>query len=1074
MTFEAKQEKASKDGFARQLWSDQFGCAYRDEGFIIHGSIWFGGIGSKSRMQQRANIEGHLVQVSVQEPTNGLRGFMSYPDWSTAMTCIQNIPQDRRHVAEIIQVDKICKPYLDFDSENPPADLDTFDKVIVRADAVLIKIFEIEYGIELFTDNILWLASPNQPKLSLHCVIDNGDVFKKNNDDYAGAKHLIHAIQKYDPELFDAVVDKKVYDRDRGMRMVGSSKYEKSYSVLIPYRVPESFNILDCIISNCSKNSRLIEVPLRVPDIIFNQSKKRSAPRSRIDHDLDINASQTVKRMLHLLQKVHPSAFHDPSHGAEDAYDRNVGVKFNYTDRSEPCFTGEIHSGTNNLALWIDSGENVWARCFSGKCEHKYKRVGELQGEERDDYLSHAVEINTQYLDPHSGPLKKVIDRWLKKAFKALDIKSITGSGKTTIIDYLMACPELKNATVLYVVHRQTLAFNITGRLHGFQNYLDITDGSLSDRAKCPRPVCQLDSIHKTAKNENFIPKFDLVILDESESLFHHFLASTLKAPVFTMDKLHGIIQKCDRVLTLDALWGAETYEMLNSFGISQQLIINEYRGPPRHYEFSHDWQGFVKEILQSIRSNRNIYIASMSTESLHKIKESVKTEFPNVDMLLHTSKTSDDLKRLLVDVEELWIGRAVGASPTIEAGVDFNKVHFDDMFGVSNLMSTTPMGFFQMLWRVRKLSNPVVRCFANCGIQLGFDGHRKITVDECLETLRFTSRKAQDLAHQMIDLPSGDSMLIPKMSPFLLSMAHNEARFLNGQGRFYYEFQDLAESQGHTVACKNIHESVATPKRDKSKPLTVNATILTDTPDISEAKFQSIDRRIKTCTASEDDKKKSYKHLYKKSWGIDIIDTAFVNQFGTNQSDPAIKSCIKYIFSDAVLRDFEHPNVEKMFVQHKIIDEVLKAMGWSHIFDVDRWVEADAAKDALMKLEFFRQYEKYIKVFSPRATIHKDWNIQHITESLNIVFASIGCTIRSQSKQKRVGATRKRLYEYAIDSRTAIKTASLVNLRIRSRQDSMCPLLSSYLQSAQFGEFSKYVLPELHCDQFLSDSDSE
>lgn len=58
---------------------------YNLDGIPVINSIWYGGTGSKERMQRRANIEGHTVQLSIQEPTNGKRGFISYTDWETAL-----------------------------------------------------------------------------------------------------------------------------------------------------------------------------------------------------------------------------------------------------------------------------------------------------------------------------------------------------------------------------------------------------------------------------------------------------------------------------------------------------------------------------------------------------------------------------------------------------------------------------------------------------------------------------------------------------------------------------------------------------------------------------------------------------------------------------------------------------------------------------------------------------------------------------------------------------------------------------------------------------------------------------
>ena len=38
----------------------------------------------KERMQQDANLNGFTVQLAVQEPSYGRRGYMAYRDWTVA------------------------------------------------------------------------------------------------------------------------------------------------------------------------------------------------------------------------------------------------------------------------------------------------------------------------------------------------------------------------------------------------------------------------------------------------------------------------------------------------------------------------------------------------------------------------------------------------------------------------------------------------------------------------------------------------------------------------------------------------------------------------------------------------------------------------------------------------------------------------------------------------------------------------------------------------------------------------------------------------------------------------------
>ena len=956
-------------------------------------------------MQHEAGLNGYEVQLAVQEPILGASGNMAYADWSVAEDQIMQMDDGCRHVSEIIKQGYACKPYLDCDSEDPPESLNTYAKVIARGNAAIIQVYEQRYRIPIEERQIHWFDSDKQLKMSLHTIIVNKYVFANNGI----ASDLVVAIKEVDPELA-SILDTKVYDKDRGLRMVYCSKFEKKESILKPRVVPDDWCWKDSCITHIPTNSTLINVPLTIPKIVTVLGNTRRPSRSHIVRDT-IQPDSIVQRMLLLIKrKVHPSAYYQPS-GSEDAFDPARGVKFNYTDRTEPCYTGHIHSGCNNMRAFVDDGENIWISCFSERCQGRPQRIGELQADDRDGYLSQAVRVNDEFLTAERGPLKTMVQRWLARKFKALKLKSITGSGKTSLVQYLLSLPELVDATVLYVVYRQTLAFNITESFKnfGFQNYLKVKPSDrLADRAMCPRPVCQVDSINKTSASDLIVPKFKLIVLDEDTSLWNHMSATTLGSPVFTVNKLGGMLKLADYVLCLDALSGAETHEVLDSMGISQALVVNEYRGAPRHFIFSHDEESFMLKIEDSIRRSRNIYIASMSAESLYTIRDRMQKKFQGLDVLLHTSKSDDSLKEELAEVNELWTGPFTGASPSVEAGVDYTRVHMHDMYVVTCLRSTTPMGLFQMTWRVRKLANPHVHCLAQTSIRLGPGGQRKITVQECLDNLRFLNKKAANMGEcETVELPSGDAMLIPKTTPMLVLTAHNEARRLNAQSRFFMEFQDIAESQGHKVTYVKpesmpVKDSASTRgnvKRDK----------LVNLPLVEYHDFCDIERRVKGSVASEDDKWKYYKYLYMYGWGIDSIDEPFVKKMGTDVSCPYVKACMRYIYDKPQLKDFEDINQQRFFVQQQLIKEILESLGFDHPFDVDRQVQVASVKPALMQTAMYKDFGRHIKLFDSRAKDHAGaWTQQCLTESLCTVLKTIGCSmIRSVSALPRpIGRT--------------------------------------------------------------------
>jgi len=68
----------------------------------------------------------------------------------------------------------------------------------------------------------------------------------------------------------------------------------------------------------------------------------------------------------------------------------------------------------------------------------------------------------------------------------------------------------------------------------------------------------------------------------------------------------------------------------------------------------------------------------------------------------------TDDKENLkLKYVNEIWKGcDDLIYTPTVEAGVIFDQIHFNKIFGVYSNKSTSPRSFLQMLARIRKTSD--------------------------------------------------------------------------------------------------------------------------------------------------------------------------------------------------------------------------------------------------------------------------------------------------------------------------------------------------------------------------------
>lgn len=594
------------------------------EALKLYGTLWFPGVGAKARMRDNSVRIDAKCEVQLREPDSGNRHFGCYKHWQDAIDGLAHIVGHGRHLFEIITHGRPCKPYLDLDGDEMPPGFESIQQVADRAQDLVTRIAKEDYGIDLQPEAFAWLHSGLQAKVSLHLVVSTHApqfVFHSNHQaDAQGALHLAQRIKQLDPDGVGSLVDLAVYTKDREMRMAFSTKYEKKQSMLVPMDPGKAMR--DTVITWLDDDVQIINVPLHIPRAVKAASRGFKNPReakgqTMPGHDpKDPSHLGFVRaRMLDLLhERLHPSAFHEAAHGVEDPYDPLRGVKFGFSDRSESCYTGHTHPGAQNMRCFVGDASEVYLKCFSESCQDRPAfRIGPLHAEP-ETWSAHAVRVRMKYLDweKQAEPPSEIDDDtdaerldiavrdWAAGRFKALNIRSPMATGKSTLLHGVLETL-FRGKSVLIVTYRQTLAYEMSRKLDslGFVSYLD-QDGPLHDREVYPRVICQVDSFQRLAPLFG-VPSFDVVILDEIESVLRHFGSATLAAPISVMESFVSMIETATSVLSMDAFWGAAAHDFIERCGVTQRLVINEYRGAPRTFVFDDDenaWQERIRSDL--------------------------------------------------------------------------------------------------------------------------------------------------------------------------------------------------------------------------------------------------------------------------------------------------------------------------------------------------------------------------------------------------------------------------------------------------------------------------------------------
>eukprot|EP00798_Chlamydomonas_sp_ICE-L_P013424 gene13424-biopygen22536 len=426
------------------------------------------------------------------------------------------------------------------------------------------------------------------------------------------------------------------------------------------------------------------------------------------------------------------------------------------------------------MRCFVDTARNCLVKCFSATCDnHAPVCIGRLAEPAGDAWDAGAVHVNSRYIDIDAClEMKQAVDVWLDT--------------------------ERKDVNTLSVRSPMGLAE------HTCMRYL--TSG------------------------------FDIVVLDEVESLLRHFMSPTVATPLAELQGLANTLNSTTTgVVTMDATWGSVTKEFLKQAGLRNLLVVNDYRSTEnaRTFAISKDEATWSAQIRDDIIAGRNVVVVSLSQERAMQVHKAALDTFDDPKdaarlCLLHTSRTADAVKAKLIDVDALWSSkRIVVYTPTISAGVDFSTEHFDRMYLYLCPGSAAPMGTLQMTGRVRHLVDTDVRTLVAKNMRVAREATRQhLTHVDLYQWLRWMEGFATCLEvkhvpaidggddHTLQELSGGDlAPLFATVAPPALKMTVESyflAEIYNASFDYVSCFADLLEHAGHRVDLGTSYAAVS------------------------------------------------------------------------------------------------------------------------------------------------------------------------------------------------------------------------------------------------------------------------
>jgi hypothetical protein len=573
--------------------------------------------------------------------------------------------------------------------------------------------------------------------------------------------------------------------------------------------------------------------------------------------------------------------------------------------------------------------------------------------------------------DDNDVVLQKKIKEFFKDDnIKSFNLKSPYDTGKTQMIKTIINTYNPKR--ILWLSYRKTLTNDILGNFEKEYDFKDYQENEFD----ADRLIIQLESILKIECERNMFqdssdevyfkyPEYDLVLIDEIESILSHFNSPTFKGNSKTcFNFINNILCNSTKVITLDGDMGNRTYKFIERFGNSIN-VVNDITFDTKKFIIDEKEEHFYNEIKKDLKQNKKIVVVSMSSKKCDELEKKLCEDFKETKkILVYTGSADDKLKADFKDVKTKWSNCDVLIySPTCESGVNFDAVHFDKMYGIFSTLSTTPRAYFQMLSRVRKFaSNEVLildLCFSTETVNPNRNFFNFNEVKESVMLLDTITLETSDI------IKDGKIYKTTQLSPYDTNYIYNRAEQLNASKQYWLSyFAKLAINKGHTI--KYLKNKIKSKKDEEVKEPVKNALI--EIPNITEKVFKELLKKQKHSEATKEEKLKIKKHALKFHLGLDELNEDVIKVFD-------VQSVTNFTSLIDVKNIKEHDDNQTLETidKSKIVNKLIKEIGFKNIFDQKKRIDKETFLTTAKQIIETNDMFKNIKNTQIRFNISKE-----------------------------------------------------------------------------------------------------
>lgn len=739
---------------------------------------------------------------------------------------------------------------------------------------------------------------------------------------------------------------------------------------------------------------------------------------------------QDIKKLVPFFRMLKPKRFHEYNEWIQTGFlFYSLGCPWQLWDRfcqqSSKYQEGacEYHWSTFTSKKWSVGTLYHWCKEDSPEEFYQYKKKFNFEMVLDTPIQNKNIEyhnIEEAYLlENDLVTIKPSVDTHLERLFtddsvSSLNIKSPYGTSKTQLL--IKTIEKYEPKKILFLSYRKSLTYDLQNNFDklAFHNYLE---HSLDSN----RLIMQSESLLKLDRLsfDGEVPKFDLVVIDESESVLNNFNSQTFDGKAETIyDYLRAIIENCGKLITLDGDQHNRTYAFTSSFPGKSINIINTINNNQKKLILTDSEYHYKCDIYNSLETGKKIVICSQSASMAETYYNELKEKYPDLKMSLTIGKTDDTTKtEQAKDINLHWEVDVLIYSPSVEAGCNFDKVWFDKEYLILSTGANSQRAVFQMLARVRKFKSNDILTYTN-GIK-DYDIGEFYTFYDVKDAILESREKVLKYGYER-DV-NGILRRVVRLESYDINNIYNRVEDLNKNEKYFMPyFKTLAISKGFKVEYLDLTEVNPFSYEEEEEKTEGKYDELINAKDIDDDELLKLYQKQNKSKASRADKLSVEKAVWKQRLGVsklneDILKTFHKKEYLINNFLALVDPNNKKLESKSTFDD-KREDVEYRLL---IVNQIINCIGFKDINDTTVLSESqfdDNFVNNLAQNPIFNESSKTVKVrfnLSKSKTDPKDKD--SCVKFINELFKNFSIKLERTYQKGKRKEKQNRIYQIVI-----------------------------------------------------------